>query len=215
MAFATEDAVKALLSPFHARIRFVFEDARAEVAAVEDCRRSNGFADFRYPRTLADNIYDAMSNHVESVFADEPDVRVIYERQSFKVLFYQNGQQPILARFKKGDHEGRGQNQDTQAVLAFNDPNAVFPGFPEEAVCLDITYSHDDLGLRIGEVTVVLRDGDRILWSYSIDDIEDGQISLKNVVQLPSNDGGSAANDDTSESLVSAKPKRDDDSEEV
>src|SRR5690606_1491238 len=86
MPFVTEDEVKALLTPFHERIRRVFDTARDQVAAVEAFRRDSGLSEFRYARTLADTIYDHMSTIVRSVFENDPDVRVIYEAQSFKVL---------------------------------------------------------------------------------------------------------------------------------
>ncbi|GGG98799.1 hypothetical protein GCM10007420_13250 [Glycocaulis albus] len=171
MPIVTEVEVKSLLTPFHDKIRTVFEGARAEVAVMEAFRRGQGMRDYRYPRTLADSIYDAMANLVGDVFDDENDVSVIFEPQSFKVLFYPRGEQPILARFKKGDEEGRGQNHLTQTVIAFTDPEQCLPGFPKDAACIDITYASDELGTKIEKVLVVYRDGDRVLWSYSISDI--------------------------------------------
>lgn len=214
MAIATEGTVRSLLTPFHSQMRTLFEDARAEVAAVEDFRYNQGFDDFRYPRVLADLIYDAMSNRVSKIFADDKQVRVIFESQSFKVLFFPFGEKPILARFKKGDNSGRGQNQETQSVLAFNDPNAVFPGFPEDAICLDITYSHDLLGLSIGYVMVMLRDGDRIVWSYAIHGHESGQLGLDNVTPIPTI-GHDRADGNQADQLVTPKPRGNDDAKEL
>ena len=203
MPFASRSTVKTLLTPLHGKIRSVFEGARAEVAVVEDCRLKHGYSELRYARTLADMIYDAMSNHVAEAFDDDPDVRVIHEAQSFKVLFFANGSQPILARFKKGDDEGRGQNQPTQTVMAFNDPEMVLPGFPEDAACVDITYSHDELGMGIADIFVLCRDGDQILWNYAIEEISDTEATSDNVVTLPFAE--ERPDTDEGESLVVAK----------
>lgn len=203
MPFVTEDEVKALLTPFHGQIRSVFHVARENVAAVESFRRDNGMSEFRYARTLADTIYDEMSTVVRNVFENEGDVRVIYEAQSFKVLFHPEGPQPILARFKKGDDEGRGQNHPTQTVLAFNDPEQCLPGFPEDAACIDITYRHDELVATIEAVLVVYRDGDRVLWSYAIDVAEAGLGDADGVLPFPPS--GPRADGDDIVSLVSPK----------
>ncbi len=203
MPVVTESIVKPLLTPFHPQIRSVFDMARAEVALVEAFRRERGLAELRYPRTLADTIYDAMSNIVGEAFDADADVKVIFEAQSFKVLFYPRGQQPILARFKKGDDEGRGQNHPTQTVIAFNDPTQCLPGFPADAACVDITYTNDELGSGINEVLIVHRDGDRVLWSYSIDDAESGIHDDYNIVEFPS--VSERPDDDDGEGLVTPK----------
>ncbi len=204
MPIVTEAEVKALLTPFHGRIRSVFDRAHAEVAMVEACRREHGFSDYRYPRTLADAIYDAMSNIVGDVFDGDDQVKVIFEPQSFKVLFFPTDRQPILARFKKGDEEGRGQNHPTQTVIAFNDPEQCLPGFPEDAACIDVTYANNELRTGIDFVLVVYRDGDRVLWSYPIDDAESGKSAGDNV--LPFQLGGERPDGDgNGSSLVSPK----------
>ena len=75
----------------------------------------------------------------------------------------------LVVRFKKGDCQGLSSNIGTQAALEFNDPSESMSllGVPD-LVRLDIAYVLNDLATKIQDVLVVARDGDRVIWKYSI-----------------------------------------------
>ena len=119
----------------------------------------------RFPRTRANIVYDLMVDRAIAAFNEEAEVRAIVKDETAKFLFGQR----ILVRFKKGDGNGLGSNIETQAVLAFTDPQLLIPGLPDVQK-VDVVYNLNDLQTMIERVAVSARDNNIRLWSYDIED---------------------------------------------
>jgi hypothetical protein len=76
-------------------------------------------------------------------------------------------EQRLVLRFKKGDDIGMSSNIETQAALAFNDPQQTLPELPDVSR-VDIAYVLNPLETLIDRVLVVARNSDRVVWSYAI-----------------------------------------------
>jgi hypothetical protein len=66
-----------------------------------------------------------------------------------------------------GDGCGISRNIETQASLAFTDPQQSLPGIPDHGR-VDIVYVLNPFETLIDRVLVVARDCDRAAWSYPI-----------------------------------------------
>ncbi len=173
----TEQEVKAILEPHHDDITSLIRDAFGEWVATDECRKKKGFADVIYPRTVANYVFDAIARGALNKFSNIGGVRVVSEPQTIKVVF----KNAVIVRFKKSDKNGIGQNNITQNVLNFTDPQAVLPGFPPEAAKVEVLWEPDELGESIDKISVVSRSGEHVVWSYVID-ISD---SDENIEKLP------------------------------
>jgi hypothetical protein len=116
-----------------------------------------------YRRTRATLIHNYMMNLARPVFADDAD---IYQVEKQETIFFVANQR-LVFRFKKGDDIGLSRNIETQASLAFNDPQQTLPELPDVGR-VDIAYVLNPLETLIDRVLVVARDGDRVVWSYPI-----------------------------------------------
>ncbi len=162
----SEQDVKDALSPFHPRISAIINRAYAEWLSMAECRVKNGYAPLLYPRTVTNNIFDAIAREAMAEFNDDPNVRVVPESQTVKFCFSNE----VIARFKKADECNLGQNIPTQAALDFADAQQTLPGFPPEAVKVEFTWAANDIGTEIDRITVLARDHNSVLWSYEIID---------------------------------------------
>lgn len=169
----SEDEVRGALTPYHQRIKSAITGGFAEWLSVSDCRAAKGFAPVLYPRTVTNYVFDAIARNARSTFGADMSVRVIDETQTVKFCFGNL----VIGRFKKGDDDHLGQNQPTQAVMAFVDAQQSLPGLPPEAAKVEFVWAPNDLGTAVQTVMVVARDGDSVLWSYEIDDaVESGMV---------------------------------------
>ncbi len=161
----SKESVQAILSPFHQRIRRVVEAAWAEWRAMVKFRAKNGFGPVLYPRTMANDIFDAIARYAITEFGTDPKVSVKIESQTIKIFF----KGMVLARFKKGDESGLGQNIDTFAALAFMDADGILPGMPPETAKVEFIWEPNAIRTQLESVRVVARDNDLILWEYEIE----------------------------------------------
>jgi hypothetical protein len=106
-----------------------------------------------------------MVHRAVTAFDGNPDVHVVYQDETAKFLF----KRKVLVRLKKGDSNHLGSNIETQAVLAFTDPQLTIPGLPDVQK-VDIVYVLNDLQTEIDRVVVTARNNDVRLWSYDIED---------------------------------------------
>lgn len=205
MSQPDEDAVKAALSSYHSRIRSVVLRAWDEWINVSNFRSEEGYGVVRYPRTVANYVFDAIARNAVKEFGSDNDVRVLVEPQTIKVHFQQREREKkeILGRFKKGDDEHLGQNNRTQAVFNFIDAQYVFPGM-EDADKVEFIWIANEIGMAIDKVLVVARDVNRLIWQYEIDDAAESSVTFP-FPTPPMPDDGAREGDD---SLVS--PKRND-----
>jgi hypothetical protein len=165
MPHPVREDVQDALSDYHDRIRRVVERAWAEWRAIAAFRADNGYAPFMYSRTVANLMFDAIAREAIKEFAADPSVHVEIEAQTIKLFFRGS----VFARFKKGDDNKLGQNIPTQAALAFEFVDAVFPGLPAETAKVEFIWLANEINTRLEHVLVVARDGDRLLWDYPIE----------------------------------------------
>lgn len=172
-----ESEVRNTLEPFHARLSEIVRESFAEAREVSALRVSKGFGPSRYPRTVANDVFDAISRRAINNFRDEPNVQVIIEAQTVKFIFGQK----VIARFKKGDENYLGRNIPTQAVLDFVDPQQTLPGFPPAAAKVDFVWTPNEIGTEIERLQVVARNHDVRLWSYDIGnyEVDSGTVRLQ------------------------------------
>src|SRR5579862_401029 len=169
MAYPVKDDVKALLTPYHGKLRKVAHDAWQEWRMVQDFRVSAGLPSLLYTRTIANYVFDAIARRAIPLFAAEPRVSVQIEAQTFKLAF-----RGVAARYKKGGDDGLGCSIPTQAALAFMEADGLLPGLPPETAKVEIIWLPNDIWTRLEHVLVVARDGDTLLWQYEIDDADEG-----------------------------------------
>jgi hypothetical protein len=165
MPHADKHAVQDVLEPFHGRIRSVVERAWAEWRAQAAWRLENGMDPVLYSRTIANDVFDAIARFAVKEFAGDASVHLELEAQTIK-LFFKGG---VCARFKKGDENKLGQNQPTQASLAFEYADGQLPGFPPETAKVEFIWVANEINTRLEHVLVVARDGDKLLWDYEIE----------------------------------------------
>jgi hypothetical protein len=166
--------VKAILEPFHPRIRKVIELAWAEFRAVVELRAANGIGPLLYSRTVANDVFDAIARYAIAEFAADPSVHIEIEAQTIK-LFFKGG---VCARFKKGDDNKLGQNHPTQASMNFEDADAQVSWFPVETAKVEFIWLPNSINTKLEEVLVVARDGDKLLWDYPIETAAEGGATI-------------------------------------
>jgi hypothetical protein len=199
MAIPVKSEVQALLGPFHSRIWLVVQRAWNEWRLVAAFRRDNNLGPLLYPRTVANDVFDAIARDAIAEFGQDPSVNIKIEPQSVK-LFFKGG---VLARFKKGDESKLGRNIVTEAVLAFTEADLCFPGLPPETAKVEFIWIANSIQTLLEHVLVVARDGDRLLWHYDIDDSAEGGGTI---VPFPPQPTPRAPDDNDNEGMV--KPKK-------
>lgn len=116
-----------------------------------------------YRRTRATLVHNHMMNLARPALACDTG---IYQIEKQETIFF-IAEQRLVFRFKKGDDIGLSSNIETQAALAFNDPQQTLPELPEVGR-VDIVYVLNVLETLVDRILVVARDGDRVIWSYPI-----------------------------------------------
>lgn len=159
MAIAVQEKVEEMLAGFERRLSAVLD------AAMSDWLATPGRARFLYPRTRANIIFDHIIRHALEEFDGDSDrdVKAIREAQSVKFLF----RSEVLARIKKGNASGVGQNITTQTVLDFVEPQRKLAILPD-VHRIEIVYQLNVLGTGYEEIAVVARDRRTRIWSYPL-----------------------------------------------
>lgn len=165
MPHPVKEEVQGTLRDYHPRIRAVVERAWSEWRAMATWRVESGFAPFLYSRTVANIVFDAIARNAIAEFASDASVHVEIDPQTIKLFF----KGAVLARFKKGNDNNLGQNIPTQAALAFEYAEALFPGMPPETAKVEFIWRANEINTRLEHVLAVARDGDRVLWDYEIE----------------------------------------------
>lgn len=159
MAVAVELDVKNALLDFEETLLDVVHGAWG------DWLGSPHRSQIRYSRVRANLVHAFIVNRAISAFDANPDVHAVHQDETAKFLF----RQKVLVRFKKGDSNHLGSNIETQAVLAFTDPQMTIPGLPDVQK-VDVVYVLNDLQTSIDRIAVTARDNDVRLWTYDIED---------------------------------------------
>lgn len=196
MPVKTKSEIRNCLSKYEDRFWKVIEDSFKEAKAVDALRIEKGYAPYLYSRTFSNAVFDAIARNAIREFAQDDKINVRLESQTVKFLFPGG----ILVRFKKGDENHLGQNQQTQAVLNFTQVDGLFADLPHYTSKVEVVWHPNELNTKLGQVFVVARDGDRLLWKYEID--------LSNTAEiLPFGDVPSTPQDDAAVNPI-VTPKR-------
>lgn len=148
--------VQALLQPHEATICRVVTNAFDRWMANPE--RAELFR-----RTRACLIHNYMMNAAPGAFDGERRIHIIPGQETFYFLV----EDRLLFRLKRADQRGNSSNVETQASLAYIEPDAPLIELPDVAR-VDIVYVVNPLQTKIQDVLVVARDGDSQLFSYSI-----------------------------------------------
>jgi hypothetical protein len=159
----TEDDVRGVLAPYHARLATLIHEAFAEWRAVEQFRAAEKFGPTLYDRTKSNYIFDAISRRAIPRFGVEERVSVDIEAQTFKLRF-----RGLVLRIKKGGDDELGQNHPTLSALAFIDADGVLPGLPPETMKIEVVWLPNEIWTAVESIYVTARDGSVALWRYEI-----------------------------------------------
>jgi hypothetical protein len=158
MSIPDKNIVSATLSRLNKDFVSVITDAWERLSRNPDKSVMNR----RSQRTLTHNFM--MINALERLGKIDgvyPIERDSYETAVFLV------DKSVLVRFKKGNDQGLSRNIPTQAALAFNDPQEKLFDLPD-VWRVDVVYTLNRFETQISDILVVARNGDDVLWSYSI-----------------------------------------------
>lgn len=128
---------------------------------------------WRCKRSRANFVWEQIIEHAHRQLADNPSIRIIDGQETYKFLLDDR----VLFRFKKADDEGLTRNVPTQLALAFHDHDADLFGLPEVSR-VDVAYVLNKLETEVNDIIVVGRDGDTVVWSFSLLDAGDGVLPL-------------------------------------
>jgi hypothetical protein len=146
----------------------IVHSAWAEWRRVQELRNGAGIQPLLYRRTISNYVFDAIARNALPAFMAEPRVSVKAEAQTFKLFV--GG---LVARFKKGGEDKLGCSIPTQTAMAFMDADAQLPGMPAETAKVEIVWLPNEIWTKVEQVLVVARDGDTLIWEYSIEDAQD------------------------------------------
>jgi hypothetical protein len=171
MPIPTKGEGREILGPYHPLIWRIVHEAWAEWETVQRFRAERGMSAPLYSRSIANYVFDAVARRAIPAFGAEPRVSVKIEAQTFRIFVAGR----LAARFKQGgeDRLGISSSRPTQAALSFMAADGVLPGMPPETAKVEIIWLLNDLKTKIEAVLVVARDGDELIWDYSIEDPRD------------------------------------------
>ena len=157
MPVPREDCVQPIITQHSERI------VAAVLGAWDDWLTSPHPGIWRCKRSRANFVWEQIIERAHLAFNGLPGVRIIGSNETFKFLL----DDQVLFRFKKGDESGLSANVSTQLSLAFHDHDKDLLGLPE-VQRVDIVYQLNQLETDITDVIVVARDGDLVVWFYSL-----------------------------------------------
>lgn len=161
MPVPVEGYVKPILRSFEERL------ANVILRAWEIWWKSTGRKTYAYRRVRACSVHELIVREARREFGLDRDVHIIEGPETIYVMF----KRAVVARLKKGNRRGLGQNNHTQASLAFisagADVHALPLGLPD-IQRVDVTYILNKLETKIEQVLVVGRDGAKKLWNYAV-----------------------------------------------
>lgn len=189
------EKAQEIWGPHHSRIVGVIRSAWDEFKTTQRCRIEAGFSSLMYDRTKSNDIFDGIARYAIAEFGSDDKFTLKNQAQTFK-LFHQG----CCIRFKKGGADLLGRNWPTQEAMAFMEADGVLPGMPPHTAKLEIIWRANELFTDLDSVHIVSRDGEKLIWEYSIDLADDAGV----VVALPTNP---VEPDGDGDNLI--KPKRD------
>lgn len=148
--------------------------AKIIVGAWADWRDSPHSGVWRCKRSRATFIWEQIMDRAHAEFSCEASVRILEGHETYSFLVNDR----VLFRFKKADETGMTSNYPTQLALAFHEHDQDLFGLPE-VLRVEVAYTLNMLETEVSDVIVVGRDGNTVIWTYSLLD------TATDVVQLP------------------------------
>lgn len=147
------------------------------VAAIHsawgDWLKSPHIGVWRCKRSRANFVWEQIVERAHHAFAEVKSVRVMEGQETYGFLV----EDRVLFRFKKANENGYTSNVPTQMALSFHDHDTDLFGLPK-VVRVEVAYTLNRLETDIADIIVVARDGDAVVWTYSLLDRSDGVIPL-------------------------------------
>ena len=163
MPVADQNEVQATISPERERkISRAFQGAWTDFQADKS---KYGI----WARTRANMMFERLAVRLQEQFAEDSNVRFFFGEETVKITF----DNLVVARCKKANDRGLGQNVLTQAVLTFCEAQQEIPGF-SGLQKIEILYIVNQLGSAIDRIVVQARDGDMRLWAYTLNNEAEG-----------------------------------------
>ena len=164
--------------PSEATVRPILDEIRDHVvsairAAWEDWLASDFNGVWRCKRSRANFVWEQIIERANTALLDHDAVHLIdgHETMKFPV------RDVVLFRFKKADETGRSSNVATQLALAFHDHEQDLFGLPE-VQRVEVVYKLNRLETQIDDICVVARNGDQVVWEYSLLDAGEATVPL-------------------------------------
>lgn len=167
MSLPVEAEVRSFLAPYQQPL---VELARDAWKAWMD---SPYVGRWRCGRSRANFVWEEIVDRALAFFESNSDVYAFKEQQTYQFLV----REQVLFRFKKGDDHGLSANYPTQHALDFHDHDVNIFGLPE-IQRVEVVYKLNKLETMIDDLLVVARDGDRVLWAYSLMEGDEGVMPL-------------------------------------
>lgn len=152
------EEVQRLLKPFEGAIIDFYLNAWTALKAMQ------GAPNPMYRRVRAGILHNFVMNEAVPALATM-GVHPIEKHET--AFFVVDGR--LLFRLKKADEQGMTSNAESQASLAFVDPEqpiSLFTDLPD-VWRVDVSYILNKLDTLIEQIVVVCRDIDRVVWRYS------------------------------------------------
>ena len=159
--------------PNQAVVQPLLDEIRDQIVAAiheawADWMASDHVSVWRCKRSRANFVWEQIIDRAFAELVGHDAVHVIDGHETMKFLV----RDEVLFRFKKADETGRTANVSTQLALAFHDHDQGLFGLPE-VQRVEVVYKLNKLETAIQDICVVARDGDRVVWEYSLLDAED------------------------------------------
>ena len=119
---------------------------------------------WRCNRSRANFVWEQIIDRAIKAVTGMPGVRYPRANETFTFIIDAG---VVAFRFKKADEEGVSANLPTQTALAFHDHQMRLPGI-QASNRVEVVYQLDALETQIEDILVVARDGDHVLWHYSL-----------------------------------------------
>lgn len=159
MPIPTMNDIRPVLADFELRFRSVLEGAWAGWDALPAWFRAQTSR-----RSRASIIYDSIKRLALIEFKGDPDVRPIEKGQTLQLLVRDS----VVLRFKKANSLGLGSNIETQAVIAFIDPQLTIPDLLMDIFKVEVCYHLNKIETGMALLAVTARDRHRKIFSYEL-----------------------------------------------
>lgn len=137
-------------------------------AAWNDWLESDFLGVWRCKRSRANFVWEQIIDRAYKALSEREKVHIIEASETIKFLI----DDQVLFRFKKADESGRTANVATQMALAFHNHDQDLFGFAQ-IQRVEVVYKLNKLETAIKDICVVARDGDHVVWEYSLLDADD------------------------------------------